>query len=441
MRKLTAKFVCACLAAFALQPARAGSPQFPLFDLTGPVDVNGWWLNPRWVTQTRSPPSLPNPYDCPGLEPWGSTCTTQLPWSDSSAAKCPFTVFEYVWFPGHINWGGAVFTGVLRWQDHSGNDDDYTINLVPDNGGSLTAVNAWAILMEFDSDETIDHFHTSWWTTFHDAVDNDNGHMIDGMDAIAFGIIGLDCAHDCHSELHPVFALAIHIKDDPNDDQWAIFVRNWGNEGYCSSGTETLDDSISSFTFVLPRSGASNVTVSGAEFLSRGLGASGPDVKLVRGEGAAVTFGFPPASKRERMNGVLHLQWQTDNGFRMKTESTRWTNAPIDPRTLVEVARWPDPEERFGWLVSRLSPKQRAIYERLRPKHRPYYDDRPLRQADLRTSATRQPLIQHRADAERDHYERQQLEALRTAYGGRIPGERKGHRRSSIPLSTPGREH
>jgi hypothetical protein len=410
----------------APSPELRAAPEFPLLDLVGGPDVNGWWLNPQWAPQTRNPPSLPNPYDCPSLEPWSQPCTTQWTFADKNQWKCPDTAFQHVWFPGHVNWGGAVFTGKVYWVDHSGNDDDYNIRIVPDNGGGVTSQNPDGILMEFDSDETIDHFHTSWWETFHQAVDAGHGNMIDGMQAVAFGVLGLDCAHDCHSELHPLMALAIHIKDDPADDQWAIFVRNWGNAGYCSSGVESLDDSISTFAFQLSRPGASSVTVTQAEFLCRGLGGNGPFVTLQPGDGALATFGFPAASKRERINGVLRLQWQVQANARppinVLTSVPPLTPRP-DPRAIAD--RRPDPEERLSRLLSGLNPNQRAIYERMRPKRRPYIDNVPLRQAGaLAPTARRATLIRVVADPERDRFDRQRLAALTRAYGGRLPDER-----------------
>ena len=60
--------------------------------------------------------------------------------------------------------------------------------------------------------------------------------------------------------MHPVHAMAIRVQDNPSDEVWAIFVRNWGNEGFCSDGQHFLP--LTSFTFGLPwRAGASSVSV------------------------------------------------------------------------------------------------------------------------------------------------------------------------------------
>lgn len=39
--------------------------------------------------------------------------------------------------------------------------------------------------------------------------------------------------HGCEQELHPIYVLAIHMKDDPNDDVWAIMLNNAGEQGSC----------------------------------------------------------------------------------------------------------------------------------------------------------------------------------------------------------------
>src|SRR5262249_49496200 len=122
-------------------------------------------------------------------------------------------------------------------QDHS-LDDDYNIRLVRGDRAGYTAANPDHILCEFDSDETIDHFRTPWWERFHRAVDDSNARarqMIDGSFAIVTGLVGLDCEHTCGNELHPVRALAMNVQPSIDDDLWAIFVRNWGNEGFCGT--------------------------------------------------------------------------------------------------------------------------------------------------------------------------------------------------------------
>ncbi len=76
--------------------------------------------------------------------------------------------------------------------------------------------------------------------------------------AIVNGLLDLDCVHDCHTELHPVFAIAVrnHLekkleKDPLLDDTWTLFARDRGNEGSCGQNIHFLDRD--EFTFYLPR--------------------------------------------------------------------------------------------------------------------------------------------------------------------------------------------
>lgn len=409
----------------ALLPTGARSAALPFDLVVEKIDVNGWPLNPKWGAQTGTNPSLPDPYKCPGLEPWNiGTCTSTQNWSDASSWKCPDTAFDYVWYPGHINFCGATFTGPIEWSDRSSNDDDYNFVMGPAGAAGLTASNPGGLQLEFDSGETIDNFHTSWWNALHNAVDKDNdaaAAMMHGKEAIAFGVFGLDCAHTCSSELHPVFALAIHVQNDPNDDVWTFFVRNWGNEGYCSSGAEVLDDSINEFTFTLPRPGATAVAVTSSEFLCRGLGGAGPYVQVAPSDGATVTFAFPKASERERINGVLHLRWTIAEPAPKRV-----------PPALLAMALKPEhdqPESRHWLWTQLMNPQQRAVYEKLRPVSEKSADSMAPRKlaAENRKKPLKRPVDWYRKqisqfpDKVRDAKDRRELEAIQKAYEGRIP--------------------
>ena len=207
----------------------------------------------------------------------------------------------------------GTWEGSITWDGHSspGTDDDYNINLVPPDGRGLTVSSDGSIHSEFDSDETIDHFRTPWWTSFHSAVDAGDANaaaMINNKTAIITGLVGLDCEHGCATEMHPVYALAIHTNSDPQDDTWAIFVRNWGDEGYCSQYQHPLD--TNRIAFLIPHPSASAVQVNVATtFLTNSNQASGPAVSLVLGQGATVEFDLPAPEAGARINGELHLQW------------------------------------------------------------------------------------------------------------------------------------
>jgi hypothetical protein len=193
-------------------------------------------------------------------------------------------------------------------------DDDYSLTLdTPDQAGVAVENDPPGThYLEFNSDETINHFHTSWWNSFHQAVDNDRDAakaMIEGKRTIVTGLVGLDCGHTCSSEIHPVWALAINVSDNPNDDVWAMFVRNWGDEGFCGRGQHQLFLPGDQYVFRLPwRPGASSVAVIGSEF--KGRSSFWITVESVVNEGVTVTFPMPDPKNGQRINGELHLRWQ-----------------------------------------------------------------------------------------------------------------------------------
>ena len=181
---------------------------------------------------------------------------------------------------------------------------------------AFTCISADSVIeLEFDSDETIDHFDTPWWNLFHAAVNysDDVARQVlkDGSFAIVTGLFGLDCVHSVSAESHPVYAIAILVDDTPADQLWAIFVRNWGDEGYCSSSQHYLD--LQSYTFRLPwKQGTTTLSVKSTEtkFLTNSLQATLPTVQFTPNEGVLVTFTLPPPEDKACINGELHLQWQ-----------------------------------------------------------------------------------------------------------------------------------
>lgn len=285
-------------------PPPATTPPFDV--IAASADDNGIPLNPRWGAQVPPPGVLPGPGLC-GL-PWAAPCTTQAPAIDKY-----WLCNGHGPLGGHANWTAATFEGTAIWNSHStpGTDDDYNVDLVTNALAGLTDNNPEVLHNEFDSDETIDHFTTSWWQGFHDAVDASDAAahaVIDGKYAVMTGLFGLDCAHSCGSELHPVWLFALRVSDTPNDETWAIFVRNWGNEGFCGDQEHYLD--LQTLRIRLPwRAGASAVTVSKAEFLTNSSQVTGPSLEPVINRSVSVVFTLPPPEQHARVNGVLHLQW------------------------------------------------------------------------------------------------------------------------------------
>jgi FIMAH domain len=229
---------------------------------------------------------------------------------------------------GHRNWFDVTYGGQISFEDWDSplfGDDDYNMQLrAPDVGASgpagATQGNPTSVKLEFDSDETIDHFGAQpWWSLFHFQVENDNRAAIDQMvkdhDAVVIGLMGVDEVHaPGGAEVHPVHVLAIREAApgsiDPADDSWAIFARNWGNEGECGSQQHYLN--ANTVTVDLPRPG--NVPATAAATLSGdntfiGHGApTGPAVHNATA-GVQVTFSLANGSDRPWQVGELHLNW------------------------------------------------------------------------------------------------------------------------------------
>ncbi len=261
--------------------ATAPRPAIPFpYDLVADtVDANLLDFNTRWAWQVPNTYPFPVPsYDGADLLHMTSQTTSWDEGPQLFGATCPGR-------HGHRNWRDATYTGTLNWVEHSGGlfgDDDYNVFIRPPYvAGTPFVAGGLAdrpdrILMEFDSDETVDHFgdgQPTWWTLLHRAVDwlGDDyvRYLMDGKDAIAVGLVGIDEVHNSTSqtgnEIHPVHALAIRVQSQLVSgyvkEWWAVFVRNWGNEGFCGKQQHYLN--LSNITLRLPPSNPAVVDLAG----------------------------------------------------------------------------------------------------------------------------------------------------------------------------------
>jgi hypothetical protein len=234
---------------------------------------------------------------------------------------------------GHANWAPVTYSGSLEWGGEQPFDEDADIFLRRPIGGSFdwsgfsaaVADKGEEMEIEMAGYETWDSFGTQW---FKQDWDHHTRKDPLGSDAQVIGLMSVDCVHECKVELHPVFAMAVHVsgptraEDGAWDDVWAIFARNWGTEGWCSHDEHYLDrDRI---TFILPApEGASHLEVvksddgfenagsipGATEFKGNkpNLGIFGPT--LVPGEGARLTLLLGSSDAHPRINGYLHLRW------------------------------------------------------------------------------------------------------------------------------------
>jgi hypothetical protein len=305
------------------------------------TDGNGFPENPDWV-YTRLTGTPPDPVDVCG---W-STRIGGFPVDDASL--CASTVTRHDGsgactqagtpggLAGHMNWADrpVAYSGWIWWEGHDYYyDDDYTLNMAALNAskqatGSLFVNGQFNPQVEFDSSETIDQFDgVRFWNDFHHAVDNEDQRLHTanatvagakspsdffpgGTEAIVIGQLGLDCGHSCGTELHPAWAFFLHVKNDPKDDVWAFFMRNWGNEGFCSTN-EHKPASAREFTVRLPRLWAGGVELTAETRVGMNYPGSPYSLQMAAGgDGADFGVTLPPADDHGIVFGELHLKWK-----------------------------------------------------------------------------------------------------------------------------------
>jgi hypothetical protein len=205
--------------------------------------------------------------------------------------------------------------GRLFWEELS-RDEDYNFQLLPQCRAGVTigdrSPSVRTIGLEFDSRETIDLFTEKWWVDFHKRVDNDHAkaeELINGRDAIVIGQFGLDCEHGCYAELHPVYAMAIHVNDDANQDQWAVFARNFGNEGYCSADEHPLVLPTGSLKLRFSRPGARFLEVVATSWKTTDDATIKPPAFLSAGDDVVLNFELPKPETRPLIEGLITLRW------------------------------------------------------------------------------------------------------------------------------------
>jgi hypothetical protein len=182
-------------------------------------------------------------------------------------------------FAGHVNWFPVTVEGSLSFSGFEKyGDDDYDFSLVTlydcisspaaNCGGSLYTNDPGRnfLHVEFDSDETVDHFASQEWQMAKAAVESGNKDDINKYlkgYTIMTGMFGLDGEHGLKSEIHPIYAMATREENSeigPSDEVWLMFVRNLGDEGFCSS--HIWSSGFTDYTFRLPwRDGMTSVTV------------------------------------------------------------------------------------------------------------------------------------------------------------------------------------
>lgn len=350
----------------------------PAFNLVSDRrDPNGFLFNPQWSG------GRPDPGDrtiCPTRDFQGPKCSTQPTTIDVggplSLGTC-LVNFEPNRVPGHVNWTTATYDGTICFGSYNSmSDGDYTFELQPTGGAGLTSKRG-TIHTECDAYETFDHFRSPLWSRFKNHLQGMNTNkpaarrMINGRRAIITGLVGLDTEHGGYSELHPIYMLAIETKPDPQDNVWMIFIRTWGNEGWCSKDPHPIVPELTDFRVLLPfipNSHPTGVeTLSSTRFFS--LPQTDDPVVALQDGGALVTFHlrtqdeYPKPLKGPLLEGELHLRWALPPGEVVP---------PLEPQPCegVEITEEEDnPARKLGFSpaqIARFNTFMRAERARLR---------------------------------------------------------------------------
>jgi len=300
--------------------------------------------------------------------------------------------------PGRYNWvnfgpvkaSAITYNGIINWNGWSGDivgDNDYNIQIYDSlsPGGLCTVDNPGGtkIECEFDAAETVNNFgedqNGSWWQKFRYWRDNDETQaqqMMDGKHAIAIGLLGLDAnkwhagcysnVTPCYSELHPLYAMFVHVSSDPNNDVWAFFIRNWGTEGDCGGSNWPLFTSNSApepIKVTLPMPGATNISFLNSTILH--VSSDLPNdytipTEVVLNEGAVLTFNLSAPGVKGWVEGELHLQWSGNNLGVAKASPKVKTNTLSAQVNNTKPHVGENDEDNPKW--DSLSPAKKALY-------------------------------------------------------------------------------
>ena len=231
------------------------------------TDANGLPLNPTW----RGSPGGKScgegteaacwdafkvcPYHPTPLEsnnwciPLTDVCTGATP-DDYGRCSSQAPTYDRSSYCGwHANWFPVAFDGTADSADFSTfpKDGDWHVDFRPrDTESNIGRVQ---LLAEFDSDETTENFISDFWN--HEV---DLSTVVNHNTARVIGLMGIDTEHGPpggHAELHPTYAFQIRLTGSTTlNDSWAIFVRNFGNEGACGASQHYLD--LQQFTLRFP---------------------------------------------------------------------------------------------------------------------------------------------------------------------------------------------
>ena len=353
------------------------------FDLSSPGgDPNGAPDNPRWAPQVRQSQNLPPTpgSDCAkNGQPYEAICTDQsksvVEDQGTGIAGALCTLFgDPSSINGHADWAVASAQGTIGWLNLA-EDWDYNLMLLPDheygltlNNNSLSSDGERYIEVEFDSREFDGKFKTQWWQDFarlasEGATSGDYSGIVNHLHAgpglpygVVYGIFGIDCEHGCRSEFHPAYAVAIQVDGSPQSNTWAIFARNWGDEGFCSHLDHELDltSTAQAIHLVLPYQSSAAPVVKSQDVASS-IPQTGqcPTYRFLPDRGEELTISLPAASEHGLTEVVVQFTWP-DSASALeykKVEKERLSEMLATRRSEAQTAR---PSESSEEHVGRL---------------------------------------------------------------------------------------
>ena len=235
------------------------------FDLTwmldkSSVDDNGLPLNPLWSGQVEHPDAAPPDFksSCApgGVRNMNAPACTSQPISydgntDTYLEKFGYCNTDQTIYDGHINWQVVTYLGALYFRAFSGEwpyDDDVNFGLETNYENGQTAAFEGpdtGIGLEFKNSDTLANYNAAVWKNLETppgliSLGGSNPKVFgQGENAVVTGLMGIDGVHIGYSELHPTFVLAVEVAwtqgtDGSEDQTWAFFIRNAGNEGSCA---------------------------------------------------------------------------------------------------------------------------------------------------------------------------------------------------------------
>ncbi len=320
------------------------------------LDDNGFPLNPKWGRQVNYNQS-----------PDFKNLTDDYPvWRNSG-----------FWCGTHYNFMPITYQGQVGWEGHSNSvydDDDYYGMITRSDRAIYTTARDY-IHWEFNSEETVDNWDETgtWWNMFHhnevDVSDNEAKAHMDNDSGIVIGLLNIDGQHDNPCELHPVYAMFLQqqvvnfdnflpVAATSKNLVYHFFVRNFGDEGFCSSGQEYLF-----YDYVkvkIPGAGkmtAANVYKPGdAKFNQMGWGVEYlPD-------GALLTFHLNSPADKSWFVGDLAFDRLPNYGQSHGVQQMEWSKITKMETNEVET---PDQEQLHNKLVALSKAKQDSLTKQI----------------------------------------------------------------------------